>query len=135
MVGDSVAAGGGRRPGRFLPAVALGRWALWRLPRRGPGPYPAAIGVLARAAPRPGAFRTATGAGPLGEVLAAGPVLRLTVAGVVFRGVNAALVTAADGPRRPREVGSGHAFDAAMTASALPLAWAVEAAPLLVPLL
>jgi diguanylate cyclase (GGDEF)-like protein len=239
MVGDSVAAGGGRRPGRFLPAVvlrrwALRRWALWRLPRRGQVVYLVAIDTLAVAATvlaalrfpplatmlapfallvggmlvsaelaraverhreetllgpgvdtpwifagvlvlRPGlavalvvlsalhqwfrvrrrpvyrqvfgaaatalaglvagAFLTATRVRPLGEVLDARTVVLLTVAGVVFLAVNAALVTAADGPRRPREALPGHAFDAAMTASALPLAWAVQAAPLLVPLL
>ncbi len=234
MVGDSVAAGGGRRPGRFLPAVVPRRWALWRLPRRGQVLYLVAIDVLAVAAAvlaalrfpplaamltpfalllggmlvsaelartverhredtllgpgvdtpwifagvlvlrpglavalvvlsalhqwfrvrrRPGyrqvfgaaatalaglvagAFLTATGARPLGEVLDARTVVLLTVAGVVFLAVNAALVTAADGPRRLRAALPGHAFDAAMTAFALPLAWAVEAAPLLVPLL
>jgi diguanylate cyclase (GGDEF)-like protein len=239
MVGDSVAAGGGRRPGRFLPAVvlrrwALRRWALWRLPRRGQVLYLVVIDTLAVAATvlaalrfpplatmlapfalllggmlvsaelaraverhreetllgpgvdtpwifagvlvlRPGlavalvvlsalhqwfrvrrrpvyrqvfgaaatalaglvagAFLTATRVRPLGEVLDARTVVLLTVAGVVFLAVNAALVTAADGPRRPREALPGHAFDAAMTASALPLAWAVQAAPLLVPLL
>ncbi|WIX97989.1 GGDEF domain-containing protein [Amycolatopsis mongoliensis] len=235
MVGDStVAAGGERRPGRFLPAVVPLRWALWRLPRRGQVVYLVAVDALAVAAAvlaalrfpplatmaapfalllggmlvsaelaraverhreetllgpgvdtpwifagvlvlRPGlavalvvlsalhqwfrvrrrpvyrqvfgaaatalaglvagAFLTATGAGPLGEVLDARTVLLLTVAGVVFLAVNAALVTAADGPRHPREALPGHAFDAAMTASALPLAWAVAAAPLLVPLL
>ncbi|WP_284744774.1 GGDEF domain-containing protein [Amycolatopsis sp. RTGN1] len=239
MVGDSVAAGGGRRPGRFLPAVvlrrwALRRWALWRLPRRGQVLYLVAIDVLAVAATvlaalrfpplatmlapfalllggmlvsaelargverhreetllgpgvdtpwifagvlvlRPGlavalvvlsalhqwfrvrrrpvyrqvfgaaatalaglvagAFLTATHVRPLGEVLDARTVVLLTVAGVVFLAVNAALVTAADGPRSPREALPGHAFDAAMTASALPLAWAAGAAPLLVPLL
>src|SRR5947207_3940376 len=50
MVGDSVAAGGGRRPGRFVPAVVLGRWALWRLPRRGQVLYLVTIDVLAVAA-------------------------------------------------------------------------------------
>lgn len=235
MVGDStVAAGGGRRRGRFLPAVALQRWALWRLPRRGHTWYLVAVDVLAVAAvvlaairfpplaamlvpfallaggmlvsaelARPverhredtllgpgvdtpwifagvlvlrpglavalvalsalhqwfrvrrrpvyrqvfgaaatalaglvaGAFLTATGARPLGEVLEARTVVLLAAAGLVFLAVNAALVTAADGPRRPREALPGHAFDAAMTAFALPLAWAVEAAPLLVPVL
>ncbi|MEV4142740.1 GGDEF domain-containing protein [Amycolatopsis sp. NPDC049691] len=234
MVGDSVAAGGGRRPGRFLPAVVPGRWALWRLPRRGQVLYLVAIDVLAVAATvlaavrfpplavmltpfalllagmlasaelartverhredtllgpgvdtpwifagvlvlrpglavalvvlsalhqwfrvrrRPGyrqvfgaaatalaglvagAFLTATGARPLGEVLDTRTVALLTLAGVVFLAVNAALVTAADGPRRLRAALPGHAFDAAMTAFALPLAWAVEAAPLLVPVL
>ncbi|GAB3141631.1 GGDEF domain-containing protein [Amycolatopsis stemonae] len=235
MVGDStVAAGGGRRPGRFLPAVVLQRWALWRLPRRAQVCYLVAVDVLAVAATalaavryppfaamltpfalllggmlvsaeltrgverhredtllgpgvdtpwifagvlvlRPGlavalvvlsalhqwfrvrrrpvyrqvfgaaatalaglaagAFLTATGVRPLGEVLDARTVVLLAVAGVVFLAVNAALVTAADGPRRLREALPGHAFDAAMTTSALPLAWAVGAAPLLVPLL
>ncbi|WP_318307338.1 GGDEF domain-containing protein [Amycolatopsis solani] len=234
MVGDSVAAGGGRRPGRFLPAVVLGRWALWRLPRRGQVLYLVTVDVLSVAAvalatvrfpplsamlvpfalllggmvvsaelARPverhredtllgpgvdtpwifagvlvlrpgfavalivlsalhqwfrvrrrpvyrqvfgaastalaglvaGAFLTATGARPLGEVLESRTVLLLTVAGVVFLAVNAALVTAADGPRRPREAAPGHAFDAAMTAFGLPLAWAAVAAPLLVPVL
>jgi diguanylate cyclase (GGDEF)-like protein len=240
MVGDStVAAGGGRRPGRFLPAVilqrwALRRWALWRLPRRGQVCYLVLIDVLAVAAvvlaavrfpplaamlppfalllggmlvsaelARPverhredtllgpgidtpwifagvlvlrpglavalvvlsalhqwfrvrrrpayrqvfgaaatalaglvaGAFLVATGVRPLGEVLDARTVVLLTAAGLVFLAVNAALVTAADGPRRPREAAPGHAFDAAMTAFGLLLAWAVEAAPLLVPLL
>lgn len=234
MVGDSVAAGGGRRPGRILPAVVPRRWALWRLPRRGQVLYLVAIDVLAVAAAvlaalrfpplaamltpfalllggmlvsaelartverhreetllgpgvdtpwifagvlvlrpglavalvvlsalhqwfrvrrRPGyrqvfgaaatalaaliagAFLTATGVRPLGDVLDNRTVALLTVAGVVFLAVNAALVTAADGPRRLRAALPGHAFDAAMTASALPLAWAVEAAPLLVPVL
>ncbi|MGK3203479.1 diguanylate cyclase [Amycolatopsis sp. MEPSY49] len=234
MVGDSVAAGGGRRPSRFLPAVVPRHWALWRLPRRGQVLYLVAIDVLAvvaavlaalrfpplaamltpfalllggmlvsaelartverhredtllgpgvdtpwifagvlvlrpglavalvvlsalhqwfRVRRRPGyrqvfgaaatalaglvagAFLTATGVRPLGEVLDARTVVLLTVAGVVFLAVNAALVTAADGPRRLRAALPGHAFDAAMTAFALPLAWAVEAAPLLVPLL
>ncbi|MGW5718041.1 diguanylate cyclase [Amycolatopsis sp. NPDC003865] len=234
MVGDSVAAGGGRRPGRFLPAVVPRRWALWRLPRRGQVLYLVTIDVLAVAAAvlaavrfpplaamltpfavllagmlgsaelartverhredtllgpgvdtpwifagvlvlrpgfavalvvlsalhqwfrvrrRPGyrqvfgaaatalaglvagAFLTATGVRPFGEVLDARTVALLTLAGVVFLAVNAALVTAADGPRRLRAALPGHAFDAAMTASALPLAWAVESAPLLVPLL
>ena len=235
MVGDStVAAGGGRRPGRFLPAVFLQRWALWRLPRRGQVWYLLLVDVLAVAAvvlaalrfpplatmltpfalllggmlvsaelARPverhreetllgpgvdtpwifagvlvlrpgfavalvafsalhqwfrvrrrpvyrqvfgaastalaglvaGAFLTATGVRPLGEVLDARSVTLLTVAGVVFLAVNAALVTAADGPRRPREAAPGHAFDAAMTAFGLPLAWAAVAAPLLVPVL
>ncbi|RSD17185.1 GGDEF domain-containing protein [Amycolatopsis eburnea] len=234
MVGDSVAAGGGRRPGRLLPAVVLGRWALWRLPRRGQVLYLVTVDVLAVAAvalaavrfpPLPGllgpfalllggmlvsaelarpverhredtllgpgvdtpwvfagvlvlrpgfavalialsalhqwfrvrrrpvyrqvfgaaatalaglvagAFLTATGVRPLGEVLDSRTVLLLAVAGVVFLAVNAALVTAADGPRRPREAAPGHAFDAAMTAFGLPLAWAVVAAPLLVPVL
>ncbi|SEF37736.1 diguanylate cyclase (GGDEF) domain-containing protein [Amycolatopsis pretoriensis] len=234
MVGDSVAAGGGRRPGRFLPAVVLQRWALWRLPRRGQVLYLVAIDVLAVAAAvlaalrfppqaamltpfalllagmlvsaelartverhredtllgpgvdtpwifagvlvlrpglavalvvlsalhqwfrvrrRPGyrqvfgaaatalaglvagAFLTATGVRPLGDVLDSRTVALLTLAGVVFLAVNAALVTAADGPRPLRAALPGHAFDAAMAASALPLAWAVEAAPLLVPVL
>jgi diguanylate cyclase (GGDEF)-like protein len=235
MVGDStVAAGGGRRPGRFLPAVLLQRWALWRLPRRGQVWYLLLVDTLAVAAvalaalrfpplaamltpfalllggmlvsaelARPverhreetllgpgvdtawifagvlvlrpgfavalvafsalhqwfrvrrrpvyrqvfgaastalaglvaGAFLTATGVRPLGEVLDARSVALLTVAGVVFLAVNAALVTAADGPRRPREAAPGHAFDAAMTAFGLPLAWAAVAAPLLVPVL
>ncbi|MBE1496633.1 diguanylate cyclase (GGDEF)-like protein [Amycolatopsis lexingtonensis] len=234
MVGDSVAAGGGRRPGRLLPAVVLGRWALWRLPRRSQVLYLVTVDVLAVAAvalaavrfppdsallgpfalllggmlvcaelARPverhredtllgpgvdtpwifagvlvlrpgfavalvvlsalhqwfrvrrrpvyrqvfgaaatalaglvaGAFLTATGVRPLGEVLDSRAVLLLTAAGVVFLAVNAALVTAADGPRRPREAAPGHAFDAAMTAFGLPLAWATGAAPLLVPVL
>ncbi|WP_410616556.1 diguanylate cyclase [Amycolatopsis sp. lyj-109] len=240
MVGDStVAAGGERRPGRFLPALALGRWAprrwaLWRLPRRGRIWYLLGVDVLAIAAvvlaalrfpplaamltpfalltagmlvsaelARPverhredtllgpgvdtpwifagvlvlrpglavalvalsalhqwfrvrrkpahrqvfgaaatalaglaaGAFLTATGTRPLGEVLDARTVLLLTAAGLVFLAVNAALVTGADGPRRPREAVPGHAFDAAMTAFGLPLAWAAVAAPLLVPVL
>jgi diguanylate cyclase (GGDEF)-like protein len=235
MVGDStVAAGGGRRPGRFLPAVVLQRWALWRLPRRGQVLCVVAIDVLAVAAAvlaalrfpplaamlvpfalllggmlvsaelartverhredtllgpgvdtpwifagvlvlRPGlavalvvlsavhqwfrvrrrpvyrqvfgaaatalaglvagAFLTATDVRPLGEVLDARTVVLLTVAGVVFLAVNAALVTAADGPRPLGAALPGHAFDAAMAASALPLAWAVAAAPALVPVL
>ncbi|MEU5261630.1 GGDEF domain-containing protein [Amycolatopsis sp. NPDC021455] len=235
MVGDStVAAGGERRPGRFLPAVVLARWALWRLPRRGQVCYFVLIDVLAVAAvvlaalrfpplaamlvpfalllggmlvsaelARPverhredtllgpgvdtpwifagvlvlrpglaaalialsalhqwvrvrrrpvyrqvfgaaatalaglvaGAFLTATGVRPLGEVLDARTVALLAVAGLAFLAVNAALVTAADGPRRPREAAAGYAFDAAMTALGLPLAWAAGAAPLLVPLL
>ncbi|UOX93110.1 GGDEF domain-containing protein [Amycolatopsis sp. FBCC-B4732] len=234
MVGDSVAAGGGRRPGRFLPAVVLARWALWRLPRRGQVLYLVAVDVLAVAAvalaavrfpPLPamlgpfalllggllvsaelarpverhredtllgpgvdtpwifagvlvlrpglavalvvlsaahqwfrvrrrpvyrqvfgaastalaglvaGAFLTATGVRPLGAVLGSRTVLLLTAAVLVFLAVNAALVTAADGPRRPREAAPGHAFDAAMAAFGLPLAWATAAAPLLVPVL
>ncbi|RSM46637.1 GGDEF domain-containing protein [Amycolatopsis balhimycina DSM 5908] len=235
MVGDStVAAGGERRPGRFLPAVVLSRWALWRLPRRGQVCYLVLVDVLAVSAvvlaalryppltamlvpfalllggmllsaelARPverhredtllgpgvdtpwifagvlvlrpglavtlvvlsalhqwfrvrrkpvyrqvfgaaatalaglvaGAFLTATGVRPLGEVLDARTVALLAAAGVVFLAVNAALVTAADGPRRPREAAAGYAFDAAMTALGLPLAWAAGAAPLLVPLL
>jgi diguanylate cyclase (GGDEF)-like protein len=235
MVGDStVAAGGERRPGRFLPAVVLSRWALWRLPRRGQVCYLVLVDVLAVSAvvlaalrypplaamlvpfalllggmllsaelARPverhredtllgpgvdtpwifagvlvlrpglavtlvvlsalhqwfrvrrkpvyrqvfgaaatalaglvaGAFLTATGVRPLGEVLDARTVALLAAAGVVFLAVNAALVTAADGPRRPREAAAGYAFDAAMTAFGLPLAWAAGAAPLLVPLL
>ncbi|WP_410592006.1 diguanylate cyclase [Amycolatopsis sp. lyj-23] len=240
MVGDStVAAGGERRPGRFLPALvpqrwALRRWALWGLPRRGSVCYLVGVDALAVAAvvlaalrfppatavvapfallaagmvvsaelARPverhredtllgpgvdtpwifagvlvlrpglatalvvlsalhqwfrvrrkpgyrqvfgaaattlaalaaGAFLTATGVRPLGEVLDARTVGLLTVAGLVFLVVNAALVTGADGPRRPREAAPGHAFDAAMTAFGLPLAWAVAAAPLLVPVL
>ncbi|WP_410570081.1 diguanylate cyclase [Amycolatopsis sp. cmx-4-61] len=240
MVGDStVAAGGDRRPGRFLPALvprrwALRRWALWGLPRRGSVCYLVGVDALAVAAvalaalrfppatamltpfallaagmlvsaelARPverhredtllgpgvdtpwifagvlvlrpgfavalvvlsalhqwsrvrrkpgyrqvfgaaattlaglaaGAFLTATGVRPLGEVLDARTVGLLTVAGLVFLVVNAALVTGADGPRRPREAAAGHAFDAAMTALGLPLAWAVVAAPLLVPVL
>ncbi|SFW77860.1 GGDEF domain-containing protein [Amycolatopsis australiensis] len=234
MVGDSVAAGGGRRAGRFVPAVVLARWALWRLPRRGHVCYLVAIDAVAvvavvlaavrypplaamlppfalllggmlvsaelarsverhredtllgpgvdtpwifagvlvlrpglaaalivvsalhqwfRVRRRPvyrqvfgaaatalaclvaGAFRTATGAGPLSTVLDTRTVALLAAAGAVFLAVNAALVTAADGPRRPREALPGLAFDAAMTASALPLAWAAEAAPALVPLL
>src|SRR3954447_4871307 len=48
MVGDStVGAGGDRRPGRFLPAVVLSRWALWRLPRRGQVCYLVLVDVLA----------------------------------------------------------------------------------------
>ncbi|MET8847958.1 GGDEF domain-containing protein [Amycolatopsis sp. NPDC004625] len=235
MVGDStVAAGGGRRPGRFLPALLLQRWALWRLPRRGQvcyllgvdalavaavvlaavrfPPLPAMLGPFAlltagmlvsaelarpverhredtllgpgvdtpwifagvlvlrpglavalvalsalhqwfRVRRRPGyrqvfgaaatalaglaagAFLTATGVRPLGEVLDSRTVGLLTVAGLVFLAVNAALVTGADGPRRPRDAAPGHAFDAAMTAFGLPLAWAAVAAPLLVPVL
>lgn len=235
MVGDStVAAGGERRPGRFLPAVLLQRWALWRLPRRGQvcyllgvdalavaavvlaalrfPPLPAMFGPFAlltagmlvsaelarpverhredtllgpgvdtpwvfagvlvlrpglavalvvlsavhqwfRVRRRPGyrqvfgaaatalaglaagAFLTATGLRSLGEVLDSRTVGLLTVAGVVFLAVNAALVTGADGPRRPRDAAPGHAFDAAMTAFGLPLAWAAVAAPLLVPVL
>ncbi|SEC40762.1 diguanylate cyclase (GGDEF) domain-containing protein [Amycolatopsis tolypomycina] len=240
MVGDStVAAGGGRRPGRFLSALVLQhrsprQWALWRLPRRGQVWYFVGVDVLAVTAvvlaavrfpplaamltpfallaagmlvsaelARPverhredtllgpgvdtpwifagvlvlrpglavalvvlsalhqwfrvrrkpvhrqvfgaaatalaglsaGAFLTATGVRPLGDVLGARTVLLLTAAGLVFLAVNAALVTGADGPRRPREAAPGHAFDAAMTAFGLPLAWAVVAAPLLVPLL
>jgi len=235
MVGDStVAAGGERRPGRFLPAVVLARWALWRLPRRGQVCYLVLVDVLAVAAvvlaalryppqaamlvpfalllggmllsaelARPverhredtllgpgvdtpwifagvlvlrpglavtlvvlsaahqwfrvrrkpvyrqvfgaavtalaglvaGAFLTATGVRPLGEVLDARTIALLVVAGLMFLAVNAALVTVADGPRRPREAAAGYAFDAAMTALGLPLAWAAGAAPLLVPLL
>ncbi|MCR6482785.1 GGDEF domain-containing protein [Amycolatopsis sp. OK19-0408] len=233
MVGDStVAAGGGRRPGRFLPAFVLRRSALWRLPRRSQVCYLVVVDALAVAAvvlaavrfpplatmltpfalllagmlvsaelARPverhredtllgpgvdtpwifagvlvlrpglavalvvlsalhqwfrvrrrpayrqvfgaaatalaglvaGAFLTATGVRPLGGVLDPRTVVLLTVAGVVFLAVNAALVTAADGPSRTPL--AGHAFDAAMTAFALPLAWAVEAAPALVPVL
>jgi diguanylate cyclase (GGDEF)-like protein len=239
MVGDSTVAAGGERPGRFLAALvlrrwALRRWALWRLPRRSQVCYLVVVDAVAVAAvvfaalryppltamltpfallvagmlvsaelARPverhredtllspgvdtpwvfagvlvlrpglavalvvlsalhqwcrvrrrpvyrqvfgaaatalaglvaGAFLTATGVRPLGEVLDARTVLLLTVAGLVFLAVNAALVTGADGPRRPREAAPGHAFDAAMTAFGLPLAWAAGAAPLLVPLL
>ncbi|MEV6826979.1 GGDEF domain-containing protein [Amycolatopsis sp. NPDC051102] len=240
MVGDStVAAGGERRPGRFLAALvlqrsALRRWALWRLPRRGRICYLVGVDALALAAvvlaalrfpplavmlgpfalllggmlvsaelARPverhredtllgpgvdtpwifagvlvlrpglavalvalsalhqwfrvrrrpvyrqvfgaaatalaglaaGAFLTATGLRPLGAVLDSRTVGLLATAGVVFLAVNAALVTGADGPRRPRDAAAGHAFDAAMTAFGLPLAWAAGAAPLLVPLL
>jgi diguanylate cyclase (GGDEF)-like protein len=235
MVGDStVAAGGGRRSGRFLPAVFLQRWALWRLPRRTQVCFLVAVDVIAVAAAvlaavrfpplaamlppfalllggmlvsaevsrpverhredtllgpgvdapwifagvlvlRPGlavalvvlsalhqwfrvrrrpvyrqvfgaastavaglvagAFLTATGVRPLGEALGARTVVLLAVAGLVFLAVNAALVTAADGPRRPREAAPGHAFDAAMTAFGVMFGWAALAAPLLVPML
>jgi diguanylate cyclase (GGDEF)-like protein len=235
MVGDStVAAGGGRRPGRFLLAVPLQRWAVWRLPRRGQVLYVVAVDALAVAAvalaavrfpplatmvppfalllggmlltaelSRPverhredtllgpgvdtpwvfagalvlrpglavalvvfsalhqwfrvrrrpvyrqvfgaastalavlvaGAFLTATRVEPLGPDLDARTVALLVLAGLAFLAVNAALVTAADGPRRPREAAPGHAFDAAMTAFGVMFGWAALAAPLLVLLL
>jgi diguanylate cyclase (GGDEF)-like protein len=235
MVGDStVAAGGGRRPGRFLPAVPLQRWAVWRLPRRGQVLYVVAVDVLAVAAvalaavrfpplasmlppfallvggmlvtaelSRPverhredtllgpgvdtpwifagvvalrpglavalvalsalhqwfrvrrrpvyrqvfgaastalaglvaGAFLTATRVKPLAAALDVRTVALLVLAGLAFLAVNAALVTAADGPRRSREAAPGHAFDAAMTAFGVMFGWAALAAPLLVPML
>ncbi|WP_326954638.1 GGDEF domain-containing protein [Amycolatopsis sp. NBC_01286] len=235
MVGDStVAAGGGRRPGRSLLAVPLQRWALWRLPRRtqvcfvvvvdvlavaavalaavrfpplasmlppfallaggmlvtaelsrpverhredtllGPGvdtPWvfagvvvlrpglAVALVVLAalhqwfRVRRRPvyrqvfgaastalaglvaGALLTATGVKPLAATLDARTVALLVLAGLAFLAVNAALVTAADGPRPPRDAAPGHAFDAAMTAFGVLFGWAALAAPLFVPFL
>ncbi|MEV4053459.1 GGDEF domain-containing protein [Amycolatopsis sp. NPDC049688] len=124
------------RPGLAVALVVLSALHQWFRVRRRPG-YRQVSGAAATALAglAAGAFLTATGVRPLGEVLDARTVGLLTVAGVVFLAVNAALVTGADGPRRPRDAAPGHAFDAAMTAFGLPLAWAVVAAPLLVPLL
>jgi diguanylate cyclase (GGDEF)-like protein len=124
------------RPGLAVALVALAALHQWFRVRRRPV-YRQVFGAAATAlaALVAGAFLTATGVRPLGEVLDARTVVLLTVAGVVFLAVNAALVTAADGPRRPSAALPGHAFDAAMTGFALPLAWAVEAAPALVPVL
>ncbi|MFJ1764706.1 diguanylate cyclase [Amycolatopsis sp. NPDC088138] len=235
MVGDStVAAGGGRRPGRFLLAVPLQRWAVWRLPRRGQVLFVVVVDVLAVAAvalaavrfpplasmlppfallaggmlvtaelSRPverhredtllgpgvdtpwvfagvvvlrpglavalvvlsalhqwfrvrrrpvyrqvfgaastalaglvaGAFLTATRVKPIAAALDARTVALLVLAGLMFLSVNAALVTAADGPRPPREAAPGHAFDAAMTTFGVLFGWAALAAPLFVPFL
>jgi len=124
------------RPGLAVALVVLSALHQWFRVRRRPV-HRQVFGVAATALAglAAGAFLTATGVRPLGEVLDTRTVLLLTAAGLVFLAVNAALVIGADGPRRPREAAPGHAFDAAMTAFGLPLAWAAVAAPLLVPLL
>jgi len=80
-----------------------------------------------------GALIVATGVRPSATP---GPrdIALFIVAGMVFLAVNAALVTAADGPPR-RDAAAGHAFDAAMVALGVALAWTVTAAPLMLPLL
>jgi diguanylate cyclase (GGDEF)-like protein len=124
------------RPALAVALVAFSAVHQWFRVRRRPA-YRQVFGAAATALAGlvAGAFLTATHVRPLGEVLDARTVLLLTVAAVVFLAVNAALVTAADGPRHPRDAAPGYAFDAAMTALGLPLAWAVVAAPLLVPVL
>ncbi|MDX3186801.1 GGDEF domain-containing protein [Streptomyces sp. MN03-5084-2B] len=124
------------RPGLAVALVVLSALHQWFRVRRRPV-HRQVLGAAATALAGlvAGAFLTATGVRPLGEALGTRTVLLLTAAGLVFLAVNAALVTGADGPRRPREAAPGHAFDAAMTAFGLPLAWAAVAAPLLVPVL
>jgi diguanylate cyclase (GGDEF)-like protein len=124
------------RPGLVLALVALSALHQWFRVRRRPA-YRQVFGAAATAiaALGAGAFLTATGVRPPGGVLDARTAALLVVAGLVFLAVNAALVIAADGPRRPRETAPGHAFDVAMTASGVVLAWAAAAAPPLVPLL
>ncbi|NBH04799.1 GGDEF domain-containing protein, partial [Amycolatopsis sp. SID8362] len=99
------------RPGLAVALIALSALHQWFRVRRRPV-YRQVFGAAATALAGlvAGAFLTATGVRPLGEVLDSRTVLLLAVAGVVFLAVNAALVTAADGPRRPREAAPGHAF-------------------------
>ncbi|WP_103336225.1 GGDEF domain-containing protein [Amycolatopsis sp. CA-126428] len=124
------------RPGLAVALVVLSALHQWFRVRRRPV-HRQAFGAAATALAGlvAGAFLTATGVRPLGEVLGSRTVLLLAAAGLVFLAVNAALVTGADGPRRPPEAAPAYAFDAAMTAFGLPLAWAAVAAPLLVPVL
>jgi diguanylate cyclase (GGDEF)-like protein len=124
------------RPGLAVTLVVVSGLHQWFRIRRRPA-YRQVFGVAstAMAGLIAGAFLTAAGVRPLGTSLEARTVVLLTVAGLVFLAVNAALVTAADGPRSIGEAAAGHAFDAAMAALGVALAWAVEAAPLVVPLL
>lgn len=121
------------RPGLAVILIVVSGLHQWLRVRRRPV-YRQVFGVAATALAGlvAGAVLTATGVHVTGTALDARTVAMLTLAGMVFLAVNAALVIAADGPNT---VAAGHAFDAAMAAFGVVLAWAAGGAPLLVPLI
>jgi diguanylate cyclase (GGDEF)-like protein len=117
------------RPGLAVALAAISGLHQWFRVRRRPA-YRQVFGVAstAMACLIANAFLIATNAraafDPRGIAL-------LVLAGLVFLAVNATLATVAGGSSTT----AGNAFDAAMVALGVALAWAVEDAPLMIPLL
>lgn len=122
------------RPALAVALVVISGLHQWFRVRRRPAYRQIfAVAATALAGLIAGALIVATGVHP---PVAPGPrdIALFIVAGMAFLAVNAALVTAADGPPRS-DAAAGHAFDIAMAALGVALAWAVTAAPLMLPLL
>lgn len=122
------------RPALGIALVVVSGLHQWYRVRRRPAYRQVfAVAATALAGLIAGSLLVATGARPTATP-APRDIALFIIAAMVFLAVNAALVTVVDGPPGV-DAAAGHAFDAAMAALGVALAWAVTAAPLMLPLL